>query len=164
MPADNQRKWDGPSAYWDWSCEIGISSFHVLVIIRTQESHHYQFRHTYLRGNALRWDGFVLMFNLLCSNTGRVCSPLHLLSTSTLPSPTVSPSRSSFPISPYPSPLSLSHHFPLASPPYICWYIKTYAHIHSQLGSLFKQYAVKYPKLGMTEDEFKMFLKKECQV
>ena len=30
------------------------------------------FSHTYLRGNALRWNGFVLMFNHLCSNGGRV--------------------------------------------------------------------------------------------
>ena len=42
------------------------------VSLTMQDSHHYQFRHTYLHGNALRWDGFVLMFNLLLGNTGRV--------------------------------------------------------------------------------------------
>ena len=33
-----------------------------------------------------------------------------------------------------------------------------------QLGALFKQYAVQYPKLGLTEQEFRSFLRKECQV
>jgi hypothetical protein len=32
-----------------------------------------------------------------------------------------------------------------------------------RLGNLFKKYAIKYPKLGMTVDELRTFLKKECQ-
>jgi len=31
-----------------------------------KKSHNHQFRHTFNYGAALRWDGFVLLFNLLC--------------------------------------------------------------------------------------------------
>ena len=31
-----------------------------------QEAHSHQFRHTFHYGAALRWDGFALLFNILC--------------------------------------------------------------------------------------------------
>ena len=39
-----------------------------------------------------------------------------------------------------------------------------YTHVHTQLGTLFRRYAVKYPRLGMTEEELRTFLIQESHV
>ena len=40
----------------------------------------------------------------------------------------------------------------------------TCTHVHTQLGTLFRRYAVTYPRLGMTEEELQTILIQEFHV